>query len=66
MLHVGVKRDPTNFSTPRNAGQRDRMRTPTCDDDAARLPVRRSSVRRPGERKLTIAKLINSDDVSME
>ena len=56
MLHVGVKRDPTNFSTPRNAGQRDRMRTPTCDDDAARLPVRRSSVRRPGERKLTIAK----------
>jgi hypothetical protein len=25
-----------------------------------------SSVRRPGERKLTIAKMINSDDVSME
>jgi len=29
-------------------------------------PSRGSSVRRPGERKLTIAKMINSDDVSME
>ena len=32
---------------------------------ACRVP-QGSSVGRPGERKLTIAKMINSDDVSME